>query len=266
MDKKDKQRSHENATILGDWSLEERELIQQTVARDANPEELALFLYTARARGLDPLLKQIYFIKRKQKRGDRWIETGTIQTGIDGFRIIANRTNAFRGIERGIRRDEQGKLYAWAKVWRKDWEQPVLEEVALDEYRGDSPLWSRMPEQMLKKCAEALALRMAFPEVLSGLYSHEEMDQADQSPGTSAAIPSEILDIQVDRFKATQQAMKDCAKAIKNLQSEYNLTKEEIQWATGLETLKKADLETLEKALNDLIQYCDSKALKSASI
>jgi len=36
-----------------------------------------------------------------------------------------------------------------------------------------------MPETMIKKVAEAAALRMAFPEDLSGIYSHEEMHRAD---------------------------------------------------------------------------------------
>jgi hypothetical protein len=62
----------------------------------------------------------------------------------------------------------------------------------LSEYKGTSPVWRTKPRVMLSKCAEALALRKAFPVQCSGAYVEEEFDKSenlDTSTGEVLALP-----------------------------------------------------------------------------
>lgn len=171
------------ATVTGtDFTPQQMDLITRTIAKGATQDELKLFLYRCKNLGLDPLKPgQIHFVKYSNG-------PGTIVVGIEGFRVTAHRTGKLSGIKRGALKDEAGKLIgAWAEVYRTDWTHPAREEVPLDEYDMKRGPWSKMPETMIKKVAEAAALRMAFPEALGGVYEASEMDQADR--GNSGVGP-----------------------------------------------------------------------------
>ena len=157
-------------------------LIRDTVAKGATPDELKLFLMVAHRTGLDPFTKQIHFVKRWNSKLNR--EEGAMQTAIDGYRAIAERTGLYAGNDDPIFDNELKPTKATVTVWKlvngikcaftaaARWNQ---------YYPGDKQgfMWKKMPHLMLGKCAEALALRKAFPQVLSGIYTHDEMQQAD---------------------------------------------------------------------------------------
>lgn len=163
-------------SALAKFTKEELDLIKQTVAKDATDQELSLFLYTASMRGLNPLTRQIHFVKRGGQ--------GTIQTGIDGFRLIAERTGKYApGTKPTIfEYDSKGNLLRATVFGIKIMNGQAFEFSAIakfNEYRVDTnQIWRKMPETMLEKCAEAKLLRKGFPEELSGLYTNEEMAQA----------------------------------------------------------------------------------------
>ena len=164
-----------NELVTKDYTPEQMKLITDVVAKGATPDELQLFLYRCRNLGLDPLKSgQIYFVKYGSS-------PGTIVVGIDGFRSKASRTGKLAGIKRGVTRNDKGAVTgAWAEVFRSDWREPAREEVSLAEYNTGRAMWAKMPETMIKKVAEAAALRMAFPDDLGGTYVTEEMDQAEK--------------------------------------------------------------------------------------
>lgn len=157
------------------FTPDQLKLITDTVAKGATPDELKLFLYRCNNMGLDPLKPgQIHFVKYGSG-------PGTIVVGIEGFRSIAARTGKLSGVKRGVILDEKGGLVGgWAEVYRSDWKEPAREEAPFEEYNTGKGPWAKMPKTMVKKVAEAAALRMAFPDVLGGIYETSEMDQAQE--------------------------------------------------------------------------------------
>ena len=177
-----------------DWTREQINLITRTVARGTSDDELALFLHVAKRSGLDPMAKQIYAIMRKDNRAGR--DVMSIQTGIDGYRLAAQRSGEMDGQDGPYWCGADGQ---WSDVWLTLDAPPYAAKVVVYR-RGCSRgfaavanfndyaqrfadgnlmgLWNTMAPNMIAKCAEALALRKAFPADLSGIYTHEEMQQA----------------------------------------------------------------------------------------
>jgi phage recombination protein Bet len=161
----------------------QEQMLLKTFLGGATKDEAMVLLETVRRRRLDPFSRQVYFVKRfdSAKREEVW----AIQTSIDGLRSIAERTGKYDGQdEPTYGKDEKGE-FCKVKVYRKDWSAgryamgiAYLAEFIQKKKDGTvTAFWARMPQLMLAKCAEALAIRKAFPEDTGGLYIAEEMGQ-----------------------------------------------------------------------------------------
>jgi len=162
---------------LDQFSLEQVDLIKQTVCKGASDAELQFFLCVCMRTGLDPFMKQIYSIPRSGQR--------TIQVSIDGSRSIADKTNKYMpGRKPTFSYNPKGELFSATSYVKKmasdgSWHEIEAEALWTEYNPGNNPIWKKMPHTMLAKCAEALALRKAFPSHLSGIYTNEEMHQAE---------------------------------------------------------------------------------------
>lgn len=184
------------------------DILKNSICKGVSNEEFEVFLMACYKTQLDPFMRQIYAVKRKAKKPDgSWGDTMTIQTGIDGYRLIAERTGCYApGPEPTYVHDETGNLQsatAYIKKQTRDgtW-HTVSASAYIDEYcqrtKEGNPMgmWNNMPRTMLAKCAEAQALRKAFPAEMSGVYTKEEMAQAeDVTPKISLEQASELQNI-----------------------------------------------------------------------
>ena len=183
-------------SAITQWTQEQTQLISSTIAPGCTPNELKLFAYACQRTGLDPFSKQIYAIKRGKM---------TIQVGIDGLRSIAERSGQLDGSSTFWIGDTEGSQ--WSDVWlgskppaaaktiiyRKGCSHPFVGVARFQDYNAGQGLWSKMPSAMLAKCSEALALRKAFPADMSGVYTVDEMEQAEAVTVTATATPAPAL-------------------------------------------------------------------------
>lgn len=183
-----------------EFSEDQINLIKRTICKDSTDDELQLFLNYSKRTGLDPFAKQIYAVKRGGVM--------SIQTGIDGLRLTAQRSGEYAGQEGPFWCGEDG---VWTDVWlsskapvaskvgvyRTGFIKPVWGVAPYKNYSQPSPFWTRMGDHMIAKCAEALALRKAFPQELSGLYINEEIMKQE--------LKDEPIDIDVESSSTTNR-------------------------------------------------------------
>lgn len=195
------------------WDDKQLAVLYQLGAADENSQpsnaELASFLHECQQRKLDPFTKQIYLIGRYDKRAGRKVYRS--QTGIDGFRLIARRAADRSGVdysyEDTIWFDADGGKH---EVWLSDGPPAACKIVVVrngcrydavarygayvqtDRDGRELGLWKTMPDVLIAKCAESLALRKAFPEDLGGIYTDVEMAQAD-NPDRPIQATAEVV-------------------------------------------------------------------------
>lgn len=227
------------------FNAEKIELIKKTIDPHGkfSKNDIELFIHICTEKNLDPLMRQIYPVPVWNSKKKCFVMS--VQTGIDGFRILAERTGKYSpGKATEFIFDENKRLVGATCYVKKYTADGTWHEVAatafINEYKKPDPeksrdsFWNRMPSVMIEKVAEARALRRAFPEDFSGLYSEDEMHQAQPSHNEQTISTHEFQyldEIIGDDFNYRKHIMEF-------LENEFKITK-----------LEKMSVKTYEKIL-----------------
>ena len=175
-----------------DITLDEMELIRRTVAAGATDENLKLYLFDCKRRGIHPLDKLLHFQQRNAKEGNEWVKKYVPVLSIDYMRIRAESSGCYAGSdEPAYSRDDKNMPVCAVTVWKivGGVRCPFVGVAYWSEYAQRNKdgsltsMWAKMPHNQLAKCAEAQALRKAFPGTVSGLYEEAEIPKFEQEAG-----------------------------------------------------------------------------------
>lgn len=200
------------------------ELIKDMYFKGASNDEFMMFLHVCKRTGLDPAMRQIFPVKRWDSKLKK--EVMTVQTGIDGYRLIAERTGRYAPGREPTYQYDNGKVMSATAYVKKQTADGTWHEIAatafFDEYCQKTKegvptsFWKNMAHNQLAKCAEALALRKAFPGDLSGIYTKEEMEQADvedvtgQQDGVTKLEDKNAEKISAEEANELQSILNEC--------------------------------------------------------
>jgi phage recombination protein Bet len=207
----------------------------KVIPASASDLQIRYFFEVCKRKKLDPFLKQVHMVERKERDGDSWKVSYTIQAGLDGMRAIAQRNSKLISWKRWTIVKENGKLYGCCKIQTED-RGTYEDECPFDEYvqkKSDGTVtkfWRQFPETMIKKVAEESVLRMLSPEDLSDVYGDDEMDQAhntlpsgDQPPELLEPPSPEHQEVDVEGTKVVEfDPQKEVVKFGKNKGLKYS--------------------------------------------
>ena len=274
------------SNIVTAFNPTQLDLIKNQIAKGCSAAEIEYFIGVCQRTGLDPFQRQIYAIRRK----DNGTEKMTIQTGIDGYRLIADRTDRYAGSDEPVHHyDAAGNLVrSVVTVWKMvgGVRGSFTASALWSEYQQtNNKMWAKMPCTMLAKCAEALALRKALPADLSGLYTTEEMMQSDNDrppldapkpapkpspkalPAPVAAVaPVAPVAAPVELKPITAEQLKEMSHMLKQLS--FSAAKK-ADWAAGVkkfygvDNVKQLTHDDADSVIAELIHELDMEAVSN---
>ena len=214
--------------------MEELDYIKKMAPDNATDKDLEIFRYISNTYKLDPVLKEIWCIKRNAH------DPALIMTSRDGYLKIAHSSGMLDGLISGTIENEKGELVkGWCEVWRKDMSHSFKSEVKYSEYKQSNFIWQKYPSAMLIKVAEVFALKRAFS--ISGMLTQEEMGDDYKADGEKTEEPKK------------EPISKLTSKADINVQESYTNIIKEIEKCKTAQDWNDKDIDAKAKFIKPLL-------------
>lgn len=190
------------------WDQARLDLVKNSVIPQGCPnEQFALFIEKCKRYGMDPLIGEIFLVKRRTNvapKGQRedWRDTYTTQVAEAGLLRRADEHDDFLGLTGApvyehelptfkiikgqdvehVRQPKKGEIIvgAWARAARRG-RDPIAIFLPVDAYKQDTYIWKNNTGTMMLKCASVAVIRKLFPKQFEGAYIPEEM-RGDEDP------------------------------------------------------------------------------------
>lgn len=267
-----------------------RTALKTSLYPGATDDSVDMVLAYCRAGGLDPMTKPVHIVPMwvpEKKQGNRVISQAgmrdVIMPGIELYRTKAHRTGEYAGQDEAAFGPTIEETLGGVRVRYPEWcsvavyrlvnGNPVrysakaywLESYATAKRDSDAPnaMWKKRPFGQLEKCAEALALRKAFPEAVGAQPTAEEMEgrviegeatQVRQEP--QQQLPRELPLYPADKFKENLPAWgaliaagkKTASQIINMVKTKGSLTEEQMIAIEDYEQLDDVPADTASTA------------------
>ncbi len=194
-----------NSLVIKDSQKNEVQLqiddIRKFIAPTADEKEFWLFIQTAKALNLNPIKREIYFVKFNNQ--------AQIITGYQVYLERASRSGLLEYWNVDVEKPDPKDRSTWIGVFtgkRTDWTKEFVWHVPMSEVDKKQSTWNLMPEFQLKKNTVSQGLRLLIPEILSGMpYTAEEV-----TAGTSEyVIDGQVIEPSESELQAKEKAKND---------------------------------------------------------
>ena len=260
--------------------------LKNSLYKGANDCSIQMVVEYCKACKLDPMQKPVHIVPMWDKNTKSMKDT--IMPGIGLYRIQAARSNKYAGVSE----PEYGDTFnttlggvsisypEWCKVTVKKLVGNNIVEFTAKEYwlenyatikkdhNAPNAMWLKRPFGQLAKCAEAQALRKAFPEIITQQPTAEEMEGKSFIESTKTVLEqgksqnsvddylgdNEEMALEAIEVKENKPVVERTAKKVSNLDNliELHQVPKEIvdTW------LKKAQVDTIEDLPEEKIEAC----------